>query len=611
LINKSSLLRLLIFALLSLPLQGIRAEAFSLGKIRVTGSFDEAFRAEIPVRTDGQEGLMAQIGSAMEYEKIDADRPNFLDKFKISIGDHPLQAGQKMIYVRCGEPIVQPSFNLLIVARLGGGVIMENYFLALDLQKNVSLSLPSQSSKPNAQDQAGDPEDLNKVAAMMRTLRPGARGENPPQAGAEPATATVKTASLLDQIRREEEEAVANDKRMTPGGKPPAEERPAPVALAAIPEVAYGEKIKVLSHGFTGVEFASEPMNIEQVRIVSLESSKMDIAMEEPAPVERPGQPTVERVPPKVAVYAPSGGPSGPREPVFRPEPRVEKPRPSPPAGGKGGYIVVGGDNLFKIVSSLGLAKGGDLRVAAAAMWMVNKDKFIRGNMNGLAPGKNLDSSSVAGQMNTLSRREANSMIRQQWLEWKGGVGISIAKAGPAPAHSAAPPKKEPATAKPEPEPVGSDSGQGRPFVVHVASFKTREHSAEYVRLLRARGFNAFEIVSDVPGKGVWRRVVVDRLGDMRGAKALGQAIKKSAISDYTQVLKLPFAISIGGPAQEPEARALLKKFEKQGLAPYALRDKGAGGYTILVGAYENKSRAQQDLALLSGLDLQPKIVQP
>jgi len=184
-----------------------------------------------------------------------------------------------------------------------------------------------------------------------------------------------------------------------------------------------------------------------------------------------------------------------------------------------------------------------------------------------------------------------------------------VDKPGPAPIRRETAPRREQKPA-PAPAPVRPAAGN-KPYVVHVASFKSRDHSSEYVRLLRSKGFNAFEIISHIPGKGTWRRVVVDRMSRMEEAKALGEAIRKKSISNYTQVLKLPYAISIGGPVPENDARNMLKRFEGKGLAPYALREADQGGYTILVGAYATHSLAKQDMKTLSGLDLQPEIVQP
>ena len=638
------------------------ALAFSLGKIRVTGSFDRAFKAEIPVRTDGSgENLTAKVGSGAEYERIDAERPPFLDKFNITVADHPIQPGQKIIYVSCPEPITVPSFNLIVVAKLGGGIIMENYFLALDMQKSLSLSLPSQAEQTQAQPSANQGDDLARVAEMMKALRPGQPGN--PESGLAPSMAppmaksdgvTVsKSASALDQIRQEEADLIARDKKLTSLGR---ENAPIP---SFTPPAMEAPVIGVISHGFAGASLAYEPVDISQIRILPKDSQETMVAMAQPG-AETESGPVVEMIPQrktilllppkspapaaraeapaasqpaKVASFTPPAGaqysapPSAPQpkpqEPAARPEPVslpvavAVKPAPSFHAGE---YKVSHGDNLFKIAASMKMGRGADARVAVAAIWMENKEKFIRGNMNGLTPGKSLDISSAAERMKTLSPGQATALIDQHWMEWKGGGAITVAKnaaaphapaakpAPPAPAKPAPEAKPEP---RPEPEPAQASSGPGRPYVVHVASFKAREHSTEFVRLLRAKGFNAFEIVSDVPGKGVWRRVVVDRLGDINGAKALGQAIKKSSISGYTQVLKLPFAINIGGPAPEPETRTLLKKYENQGLAPYALFDKSAGGYNILLGAYESQTRAQKDLAMLSGLDLQPKIVQP
>ncbi|MDH5755603.1 MAG: SPOR domain-containing protein [Nitrospinota bacterium] len=680
------------------------ASAFSLGKIRVTGAYEESFKAEIPVRTDGKAGLFAHIGQEEDYERIDADRPEFLDHFKISVEDHPLHVGQKIIYISCDEPIYQPSFNLLIIARLGGGMIMENYFLALDLQKNVSLSLPTPRKSKQAPMTPEEKEELNKVAEMMRSLRPGQEPLSD-EAYASQVT-TEKNSSLLDQIRKEEEMEVAKASNMSrptapvrqktpPPQKPslqpqvalavptpytppppiqrapmrPLEESPvvlaamnpnesvfvvlgmeapveaapkeeptaiqtadlaAPVEKASAPST--GGRHKVLAHGIAGSGFDTNQMELERIQIVKVEPRDRQqveleaMALTEPNPAPPPPAASPVKAPTPAKAAKPTQTASVSR--VFSSSGSGHKPATSPTRASVsgGGYRVVRGDNLFKIAAQLGFGSGESLQKAVVALWMENEESFINGNMNGINPGAPLDYSGVRSRMETLTGHQTRRLITDQWRQWKGEkVVASSSMDRPTPRVAMAVEKVAKPTSQIKPRASSSpekattngretkpkSGASGKPYVVHVASFKSPDHSAEYVRLLRAKGFNAFEIVSQVPGKGVWRRVVVDRMEQMEEAKSLGKTLKKNSISKYTQVLKLPYAISIAGPVEETAARNMLKQYEDKGLAPYALRDQAAGGYNILVGAYPTADNARGDLALLSKLDLQPKIVQP
>ena len=664
--------------------------AFSLGKIRVTGSFEESFRAEIPVRSDGQEGLTAEIGDAFDYERIDAERPDFLDKFRITVGDHPLAPGQKIIYISYSEPIYQPSFNLLIKAKLAGGMIMENYFLALDLQKNISMSLPKPEEQ--AAPSAADEEDLTKVASMLRSLRPGQERQSAMEQPQSAAASTETNESMLEKIRREEREAVEKEQSLigfakspapentakaptTPVVAPPAPKAP-PIALAAIPsdqktsvrtpapskapvilepvhihESALKTPVgKPIPHGFSGTEFTAAPIDMDKITIVTAESPQKSPAMKEAIALVSPSQPTapaakapVVEKPAPVAASAPIAPrvvASIPAQAGGAPSTAMERPRQpegvsSAASSSSPGYLVLRGDNLFKIASAIGFHGGESRRVAVVAIWLENRDKFTNGNMNALATGRSLDYSGVKERMKSITGQQADALIREQWAEWTGAKPVIAAVKAPrvepvklAPATAKAPepslaqkPAEPGPSAAPSPTKVASATaassaaperiGEGKPYVVHVASFKSQEHSSEFVRLLRSKGLNAFEIICDIPGKGVWRRVVVDRMPNMQEAKALGQTIKRNSISKYTQVLTLPYAISIDGPAPEAQARDLLKKYEGKGLAPYALRDKSTGDYWILVGAYESADSARGDMNMLSRLDLQPKIVQP
>ena len=67
----------------------------------------------------------------------------------------------------------------------------------------------------------------------------------------------------------------------------------------------------------------------------------------------------------------------------------------------------------------------------------------------------------------------------------------------------------------------------------------------EMVRLLRLKGYNAYNALTVVPGKGNWHRVAIDRFSGLGAAKNFADSIKSSGILSYTRILKLPYAVLV------------------------------------------------------------------
>ncbi|MBI5749061.1 MAG: hypothetical protein HZA00_08040, partial [Nitrospinae bacterium] len=115
------------------------ADAFSIGAIEVKSSLNEGFRAEIPVYVDGQSGLDVSIGNEDDYAKLGIERIKIVDSLSLVL--EPVDKERVIIKLSSSKPINQPSFNLIIKAVQNGGTILENYFLAIDFQKSLSLNL--------------------------------------------------------------------------------------------------------------------------------------------------------------------------------------------------------------------------------------------------------------------------------------------------------------------------------------------------------------------------------------------------------------------------------------------------------------------------------------
>lgn len=116
------------------------AVALGLGEIVVKSSYSKGFVAEIPVFLDpGETDLKTAIGTQADYNMIQIGRPAFIDGLAVTVENG---AAGKVVVVRSKDAITQPSFNLIIRATASGGTVLENYFLAVDFRKSLSLDLP-------------------------------------------------------------------------------------------------------------------------------------------------------------------------------------------------------------------------------------------------------------------------------------------------------------------------------------------------------------------------------------------------------------------------------------------------------------------------------------
>jgi Tfp pilus assembly protein FimV len=75
------------------------------------------------------------------------------------------------------------------------------------------------------------------------------------------------------------------------------------------------------------------------------------------------------------------------------------------------------GDTLLVIAARLGF-DSKEAQSAVVAIWMENKDKFIRGNLNGLKVGQTLDLANLDNRRKELDPTTVNQIIESQWQEW-------------------------------------------------------------------------------------------------------------------------------------------------------------------------------------------------
>ena len=149
--------------------------AFSLGPINVKNDFGERFNAEIVVTVEDGSNARFRIGTQKDYERLGLKRLDIVDELEIKSALEWM-GENKIIRVVSSRPLFYPSFDLLIRAENDVGTILENYFVAVDFQRNLSLAVKGEKvreEKDETKDEAknkkkpqGNVEDLPSALAI-------------------------------------------------------------------------------------------------------------------------------------------------------------------------------------------------------------------------------------------------------------------------------------------------------------------------------------------------------------------------------------------------------------------------------------------------------------
>jgi len=152
-----------------------------------------------------------------------------------------------------------------------------------------------------------------------------------------------------------------------------------------------------------------------------------------------------------------------------------------------------------------------------------------------------------------------------------------------------------------------------RPYVVHIASFRSHDLALREVNILRRKGYSAYEVLFEVKGEGGYYRVVIDRFSTEAEAKEFSRSIMRKKIIDYGNPIKLPYSVKTGLYQDREEAYQQIVNLRKLGYSPYPLVDcveKGCA-YQVLVGAYESEENSLPMAERLTEDGVENSIVKP
>ncbi|MBI3584077.1 MAG: SPOR domain-containing protein [Nitrospinae bacterium] len=554
----------------------VYADAFSIGAIEVKSSLNEAFRAEIPVYVDGQSGLDVSIGNEDDYAKLGIERIKIVDSLSLAL--EPVDKERVIIKLSSSKPINQPSFNLIIKAVQNGGTILENYFLAIDFQKSLSLNLPSADDKLKAEEiQPSIEEGIAQKPAAKLTEE--TKIENQP-------LAKTKDSEIYAPVTKEEIEASNSSagyvftRNLKMGDR--WEDVKNLQALLKLDSSIYPEG---LITGYFGSrtksavirfqkKYASEilsPLGLKsgtgyvgpftRTKLNTLSDSKTHFIPEIPLLAEN--LTGVDTIMQNIIDWKKDWESKD-----------IEK------------YIshysngfTSGGSNLssWREYKSNFNKRHDGIEISIDSIQIRKEKKLLIASFRQRFKSDKMESIGTK----TLYFENDNGEWKIRNEKWN--------------------------------KHIEKNNQNTHPYVIHMSSFRDRESALKEVNYYRKKGYSAYEVSFKLGDKGTWYRVLIDRFSSKGETQEFAKAITKEGHADYAKELDLPYAIETGMLESHEDAVKELLKLREMGYSPYPLMicSSDKCSYQILIGAYGNTSNASPVSEELISKGIQNKIVQP
>ena len=178
-----------------------------------------------------------------------------------------------------------------------------------------------------------------------------------------------------------------------------------------------------------------------------------------------------------------------------------------------------------------------------------------------------------------------------------------------------APSGASPVVASPSVEPQrreGPDSSDSsRPFSLQVASRSDRAVSMARAEALRKAGLDAFTVPAEIPGRGLWYRVLVGGFDSAAKAVESGEEMRAKGLIREALVLSLPYAVEVKLAAADRPADAVALA-RRSGYLPVLHSDGGnpsAGAtQTLRIDAFRTDEEAERMADVLRAAGLSPRV---
>jgi hypothetical protein len=250
----------------------------------------------------------------------------------------------------------------------------------------------------------------------------------------------------------------------------------------------------------------------------------------------------------------------------------------------------------------------GLLVLGALAWWL---DIWPLEWERGLAPGP--DKTRTVSQLLTEEKRAAS--MPTPGIEEASAAPVNPTSSPPQPiagvplatSPTAAPPPRE------SPRQASSDSSEPpRPFSLQVASRSDRAVSMTRAEALRKAGLDGFTVPAEIPGKGLWYRVLVGGFDSASKAAEAREDLRTKGLIGEALILSLPYAVEVDLAPGDQAANAVAVA-RRSGYLPTIHPDGGnpsAGATQILrIDAFRTDEEAQHLAGILRAAGLSPRVI--
>ncbi|MBF0215260.1 MAG: hypothetical protein HQM00_17160, partial [Magnetococcales bacterium] len=165
-----------------------RAEAFSLGEMRLQSALGEPFAAEIPLSIGVDEAhaeLSVTVATQDAYRLMELERPSVVADLSVKLKADPAQP--RRVIIQGSTPVNEPFFYLLIQGSAGRGSQVRAYRVLLDPSPRVykTAATPSVQSgllaSGAARTEADKSRERSKPAkTSVKSATPARPGANAP-----------------------------------------------------------------------------------------------------------------------------------------------------------------------------------------------------------------------------------------------------------------------------------------------------------------------------------------------------------------------------------------------------------------------------------------------
>jgi hypothetical protein len=147
-----------------------------------------------------------------------------------------------------------------------------------------------------------------------------------------------------------------------------------------------------------------------------------------------------------------------------------------------------------------------------------------------------------------------------------------------------------------------------------VAAPRLLTKAAALAERLRAGGWEAFTVPTQVPGKGLTYRVFLGRFESESTAAAARKRLRAKGIEDQPVVRSLPLAVEVRNLASSEQAAGALQGLIDGGYSP-VLRRKGTEGtadakVTLVVEAFASQAETEPLTGFLRAHGLSPQVIE-